>query len=111
MPPFVGLLVEFRRELPVGFRRYDRGYAAIRKVIAQPIRVKSPVRQQMPGGQAADQCTGFAQIMGLPWHQTEINEGAERICQSQYLRRYPSARAANGLAQGPLLRLVLNDAS
>ncbi|MEQ9259838.1 MAG: hypothetical protein RIG84_12155 [Roseovarius sp.] len=78
VPPFVGLLVELWWELPVGFRRYDRGYAAILQIITQPTRVKSPVRQQMPSGQAADQCIGLAQIVGLPWHQTEIDDTAER---------------------------------
>lgn len=99
MPPFVGFRVELCRELPVGFRRYYWGDATVQQVIAQPIRVKGPVGQQMPGGQAADQCIGLAQIMGLPWHQTEIDEVAERVRQGQFLRRYPSARATNGLAE------------
>ncbi len=101
MPPFVGFLVELCREPPVGFRRYDRGYAAIQQAIAQPIRVKGPVRQQVSGGQAADQRIGLAQIMGLPGHQREIDEIAERVCQGQYLRCYAAARASNGLAKSP----------
>ena len=91
MPPFVGFLVELCREPPVGFWRYDRGYAAIQQAIAQPIRVKGPVRQQISGGQAADQRIGLAQIMSLAWHQTEIDEITERIRQSQYLCRYAAA--------------------
>jgi hypothetical protein len=101
VPPFVGLLVELCREPPVGFWRYDRGYAAIQQAIAQPIRVKGPVRQQISGGQAADQRIGLAQIMGLPGHQREIDEIAERVCQGQYLRCYAAARASNGLAKSP----------
>ena len=101
MPPFVGLPVELCRKLSVRFRRDDRGYATIQQVIAQPIRVKSSIRQQMPSRQAADQGSGLAQIMGLPWHQTEIDEIAEGIRQSQYLRRYAAARASNGLAKSP----------
>ena len=101
MPPFVSFLVELCRELSVGFRRYDRGYAAIQQVIAQPIRIKGPICQQMPGGQVADQRVGLAQVMGLPGHQAEIDEVAERIRQGQYLRCYAAARAPNGLAQSP----------
>ena len=104
MAPFVGFLVELCRELPVGFRRYDRNDAAFQQVIAQPIRIESPVRQQMPGGQATDQRIGFAQIVGLSGHQAEIDEVAERIRQGQYLRRYAAAGAANGLARVPPLR-------
>lgn len=101
MPPFVGFLVELRRKLPVGFRRYDRDDVAINQVFAQPIRVEGPVCQQMPGGQTADQRICLAQIVGLSGHQAEINEVAERIRQRQYLRRYASTRATNGLALSP----------
>ena len=101
MPPFVGLLVELCRELPVGFRRYDRGYAAIQQVIAQPIRIKGPVCKQVPSRQVADQRVSLAQVMGLPGHQTEIDEIAERVRQCQYLRRYASARASDRLAKSP----------
>lgn len=55
----------------------------------------------MPGEQAADQCIGLAQVMGLPGHQTEIDEIAERVCQGQYLCRYAAARVSNGLAGSP----------
>jgi len=79
MPPFVGLLVELCREFPVRFRGYDRDDVAIQQVISQPIRVKGPVRQKMSGGQIADQCVGFAQVMGLSGHQAEINKVAECI--------------------------------
>ena len=96
--PFVGFLVKFCREFPIGFWRYDRNYVTIEQVITQPIRVKGPVRQQLPGGQIADQRLGFAQVMGLSGHQTEVGEVAERVGERQYLRGYPSARATNGLA-------------
>jgi len=101
VPPFVGLLVELRRKLPVGFWRYDRGDVAGQKVIAQPIGIEGPIRQQVPGGQAADQRIRLAQVMGLAEHQTEIDEVAERVRQSQYLRRYAPARAPDSLAQSP----------
>ena len=38
VPPFVGVFVELRRELPVGLRRNDRSDVAIQQVIAQPKR-------------------------------------------------------------------------
>lgn len=84
MPPFVSFPVELRRELPVGFRRYDRSDAAILQVFAQPIRIEGSVGQQMPGGQVADQSTSLAQVVGLPRHQTEIDKIAERVRQCQY---------------------------
>lgn len=101
VPPFVSFLVELCRELPVGFRRYDWGDATIQQVIAQPISIECSVRQKVPGGQISDQRVSLAQVMSLSGHQTEINEVAERIGQRQYFRRYPSARAANGLAESP----------
>ena len=101
MPPFVALFVELCRELPVGFRWYDGCDAPFRQVVAQPICVEGPVHQKVSGCQIADQRIGFAQIMGLSGHQAEINEVAERIRQRQYLCRYASARASNGLAKSP----------
>jgi len=99
--PFVGLLVELCREFPVGFRRYNRDDVAIQQVVSQPICIKGPVRQKLPGRQVADQSVGFAQVMSLPGHQTEINKVAECIRQGQYLCRYTPTRAPNGLAQSP----------
>ena len=101
VPPFVGFLVELRWKLPVGFRRYDCCYAAIFQIISQPIRVKSPISQQMPGGKVADQRIGLAQILGLSGQQAEINEIAECIGQCQNFRRYASTRAPNGLEKRP----------
>ena len=101
MPPFVSFLVELCWELPVGFRRYNWGDATFQQVIAQPIRIESSVRQKVPGGQIADQRVSLAQVMSLSGHQAEIDEVAKRIRQGQYLRRYPPARAANGLAESP----------
>jgi len=101
VPPFVGVFVELRRELPVGLRRDDRSDVAIQQVIAQPIRIKGPVRQQVPGRQISDQRIGLAQIMGLSGHQAKIDEVAERVRQRQYLRGYPPARAPDGLAKSP----------
>jgi hypothetical protein len=103
VPPFVGFFVELRRKLPIGFWRYDRDDVALQQVIAQPIRIKGSVCQQVPGGQAADQPVSLAQIVGLPWHKAEINEVAERVRQGKYLRRYASARTSNGLAKSFLL--------
>ncbi|WP_412049201.1 hypothetical protein ACK6D9_15670 [Hoeflea sp. Naph1] len=88
------VLAPLRKHGPKRSYTEDRtlsGYAAIQQAIAQPIRVKGPVRQQISGGQAADQRIGLAQIMSLPGHQTEIDEITERIRQSQYLCRYAAA--------------------
>jgi len=79
MPPFVGLLVEVCWEPAVGFWRYERGDVAGQKVISQPIRIEGPIRQKMSGCQVADQCVGLALVVGLPWHQTEINEISEPV--------------------------------
>ena len=51
---------ELCRETPVGFLRYNRDDAACQKVIAQPLRIESPVRQDLPGCRLADQRIGFA---------------------------------------------------
>jgi len=101
VPPFVGLLVKFCWELPVGFRWYDRDDVAIQQVVSQPIRIEGPVRQQMSGGQVTDQRIGLAQVVGLPRHQAEVDKVAERVRQGQYLRRYTTARAPDGLAKSP----------
>ena len=69
--------------------------------MAQPIRTESSVRQKVPDGQIADQRVSLAQVMSLSGHQAKIDEVAERVRQGQYPRRYPSARAANGLAESP----------
>ena len=55
MPPFVGFLVELRREFPVRFRGDDRNDVTFYQVRAQSIRIKGPVCHQMSGGQAVDQ--------------------------------------------------------
>ena len=101
MAPFVGLLVELGRELPVRFRWYDRSDAAIQQAIAQPIGIECPVRQQVPSGQIADQRLGFAQVMGLPGHQAKVSKVAEGVSERQYLRGYAASRAPNGLAKSP----------
>jgi len=51
-----------------------RGDAALKQVSAQPVCIKSPIRQHMPGRQVLQKSAGFAQVMGLPRHQAEINE-------------------------------------
>jgi len=99
--PFVGFLVEGCGKLSIGFRRYDWDDVAFQQVISQPIRVESPVSQQMSGGKVADQLIGFAQVMCLSGHQAEINKIAERIGQGQNFRCYASAGTPDGLAKSP----------
>ena len=101
MPPFVGFPVERCGKFPIGFGRYDRDDVTFQQVVAQPIRIESPVRQQMPGGEAADQRIGLTQVVGLSGHEAEIDEVAERVCQSQYLVRYTATRTSDGLAKNP----------
>jgi len=91
MSPLVCFPVELSRELPIGFRWYDRDDVAIQKVVSQPIRIKGPVRQQVPCGQIADQRFSLAQVVSLSGHKAEIDEVAECVRQRQYLRRNTSA--------------------
>jgi len=101
MPPFVSFFVEFSREFPVGFRRYDWDNVARQQIVSQPVRIKCPVRQQVPGGQVLQQEAGFAQVVGLPRHQAEIDEVSKCIGQRQYFRGYSAPGASNSLAQSP----------
>ncbi|WP_245875195.1 hypothetical protein [Roseovarius mucosus] len=63
--PFVGFLAEGCGKFPIGFRRYDRDDATFQQVISQPIRIESPVRQQVPGRQITDQLISLAQVVRL----------------------------------------------
>lgn len=114
MSPFVGFLVEHRWELSVRFWWDDSNDTAFLQVSAQPVRIKGPVRcpamvcfqtmkggQQVSGCQAADQRVGLAYIVGLSRHQAKVDEVTEGVRQSQYIRRYAAARAADGLAMRP----------
>jgi hypothetical protein len=101
MSPFASLFIELRREFAIGFRGNDRGDAALQHVIAQPIGIKSAIRQQVSGGQVLQQRAGFAQVMGLPWHQAEVHKISKRIRQGQYLGGYATSGTANGLAESP----------
>jgi hypothetical protein len=47
--PFTGVLVEGCGNLPIGFRRYNRDDATVQQVMSYPIRIESPVGQQLPG--------------------------------------------------------------
>ena len=62
---------------------------------------KARVHQQGPGIQILKQRAGFVQVVGLPRHQTEINEVAKRVGERQYLRGYSAPRASDGLAKSP----------
>ena len=101
MPPLVGLFVELRREFAVGLGWNNRGYAALQHVGSQPVGVKSAIGQQVPGIHPLKQGAGLAQVMGLPRHQAEIDEVAERVCQGQNLGGYSASGAPDGLAESP----------
>lgn len=63
--PFVGFLVECCWKLPIGFWWYDRDHATFQQIISQPIRIESPIRQQMRSRQITDQRISLAQIVRL----------------------------------------------
>ena len=65
MPPLVSIAIELGREAAVGFWRDDRLDPRFRQRLAQPIRVESTIREELPAGQSFDERRCAPQVMSL----------------------------------------------
>jgi len=101
--PLVGIAVELGREAAVGFGRDDRLNPRLRQRLDQPVRVESPVREELSAGQPFDQRRRAAQVVGLPRQQPEVDEVAERVRQCDDFGGHTAARAPDGLTLSFLL--------
>ncbi len=101
MAPLVGVAVEFSREAPVGLGRDHRLGSRLGQGLAQPVRVKRPVRKQLSAREPLDERRGATQIVGLAGQQAEVDQVAKRVGQRHDFRRHAAARAPDSLAFGP----------
>ena len=67
----------------------------------QPLNIKRLVRQQRLKLWVPDHLFDSFAVMPLAWHQSELDQMAQRIAQGQYLGAYTPAPVAYGLALSP----------
>ena len=95
------MMIEFRGEAAVGFGRDDSNDPGLGEGVAQPVRVESPIGEELATGQVRNQRRRSAQVVRLPRQEAEVDQVAERVGQGQDLAGYSTARSPDGLALSP----------
>ena len=86
---------------PIGPLR-DHDWHALRlQQLYQPLNIKRLVRQQRPKLWVPDHLFDSFAVMPLAWHQSELEQIAQRIAQGQYLGAHAPTRVPYGLALSP----------
>ena len=76
MAPFIGVAVELGREAAVRFGRDNRFDFGLRQRLAQPVRVESPIREELSAGQSVDERGRAPQVVGLSGQQPKVDQVA-----------------------------------
>ena len=99
--PAVHVPINGQRPASIGSLR-DHDWLALRlQSLYQPLNIKRLVRQQRPKLLVLDHLFDSFAVMPLAWHQSELEQIAQRIAQGQYLGAHAPARVPYGLALSP----------
>ena len=99
--PAVHVPINGQRPASIGSLR-DHDWLALRlQSLYQPLNIKRFVCQQRPKLLVPDHLFDSFAVMPLAWHQSELEQIAQRIAQGQYLGAHAPAPVPYGLALSP----------
>ena len=99
--PAVHVLINGQRPTSIGSLRDHDWHALCLQSLYQPLNIKRFVCQQRPKLLVPDHLFDSFAVMPLAWHQSELEQIAQRIAQGQYLGAHAPTRVPYGLALSP----------
>ena len=97
----VHVFINGQRPASIGSLRDHDLHALCLQSRYQPLNIKRLVRQQRPKLLVPDHLFDSFAVMPLAWHQSELEQIAQRIAQGQYLGAHAPTRVPYGLALSP----------